>query len=434
MFNIQGQRGKQAGFTLIETLVALVVMGFGLLSIAGMQLHLSRNADIAKQRTEATRLAQERIETLRSFTGIDTGTINWNGLASGSEIITPATYLSDTANATNVSYTRTWTLTGTTTQSMRPAFVAVNWVDRAGEAQTVTLATVISKTKPSDSGYLNFPLPQNTTLKRPLNRNINVPVPALNLGGGKSALKLSANLTLIFSDVSGGVVQKCTGNTDVTAVNYAQGAGNGSMGGLDCASFTAFILAGYVSGSLTTNAVSGNPNAPIPNDIPTMPTGINTSGITGWDDSGGKTISCVYRVASDQVSPFAEIPSFHYYLCVIPVTASGANSTWGGTVRLGGVLTTSTNKVCRFEYAASSFASPNMRNVQPYISVSDSLDNQNYYIDSSGTTCDTLTSAGGSLANGGSVVTTLHQNCRSDASPTTTNTGTCPLTTYNTGP
>ena len=78
MFDLQRHRRKEAGFTLIETLVALVVMGFGVLSLAGMQLNLSRSGDVAKQRTEATRLAQEKVETLRSFTGISSGTLNWN--------------------------------------------------------------------------------------------------------------------------------------------------------------------------------------------------------------------------------------------------------------------------------------------------------------------------------------------------------------------
>ena len=431
MFDLPRHHRKEAGFTLIETLVALVVMGFGVLSIAGMQLNLSRSGDVAKQRTEATRLAQEKVETLRSFTGISSGTLNWNGLASNSDFITPDTFRTGFTNATNVTYTRTWTLGGAITDPLRAAAVTVAWNDRANVAQSVTLSTVLSKSDPSDSGFLTFPLPQNTNLKRPKNRNINVPVPSIDLGGGKSALQLAAGLTVVFSDISGGVVQKCIGT--VTAVSYASGAGNGVTVG--CTNYTAFILAGYVSGSLSTTVVAGNPTAPIPNDVATMPTGINTSSITNWDSSSGKTISCVYRVASDQTTGI-ELPSYHYYLCVIPVTSSGTNSAWSGTVRLGGVTTSNNQtKVCRFEYAASSFLTSNMRNVQAYSNVNDSLDNQNYYIESSaGATCPTITSTGGTVANGGAVATTLHQDCRSSASPSTTAGGTCPLSTYDNGP
>ena len=440
MFTLQHRHHKQAGFTLIEALVALVVMGFGLLAVAGMQLNLARNADVAKQRTEAIRLAQEKIEALRSFTSIasiSAGDINWNELATSSDVITPANYLAGATNATNATYTRNWTLGGVIADPMRTASVTVTWNDRAGEAQSVTLATVLSKSDPSDSGFLTFPLPQNTNLKRPKNRNINVPVPAIDLGGGKSALKLATNLTIVFSDISGSVVQKCTGN--VTATDYAAGAGNGATVG--CTDYPAFLLAGYVSGSLQTTVVTGNPNNPIPNDSVTMPTGINTSNLTGWDSSGGKTISCVYRVASDQTTG-VEIPTLHYYLCVIPVTASGTGSAWSGTVRLGGVKTTDDRtKVCRFQYAASSFLSSNMRNVQAYSNVNESLDNQNYYIESStNDSCPSISSSECSsnspctIANGGIVATTMHQNCRSSKTPSTIFDGTCPLATHNTGP
>src|SRR5687768_8847406 len=55
------------GFALIEAMVAGLVMAFGMLAIIGLQLSLSRNADFAKSRTEATRLAQEQMEELRSY-------------------------------------------------------------------------------------------------------------------------------------------------------------------------------------------------------------------------------------------------------------------------------------------------------------------------------------------------------------------------------
>jgi type IV pilus modification protein PilV len=427
-------RSHQLGMSLLEALVALVVMAFGMLALAGMQLNLSRSADVAKQRTEAMRLAHERVENMRSFTGIAAGTINWNGLDD----------LTRTFSTTNATYAIDSSMSGTDADSMRVASVTVRWLDRAGDSaqvngfaadgttafsfnQQVSLSTVISRTDPRDSGFVGNPLPLNTVLRRPKNRNINIPIAAIALPGGRSAYELAPGVTIVFSDFSGSVIERCTATVDATS--YAEGTAG-------CSTFDAYILAGYVSGLITpTGTPAAAASAPY-FPAPTLPTGINTTGLTGWDSSDGKVISCIYTRAVDQNDlsppPTATDTLAHYYLCLIPVTPGG---TYSGTVRLGGVPTNSNYKVCRFQYAASSSLTSNMRNVQPYVDVGESLDSQNYYLqNSNNNSCPTITSAGGTIANRGSVATTLHQNCRSSASPTTTAAGTCPLTTYNTLP
>ena len=169
------------GFTLIESLIALLVAGLGLLTLSVVQMKLVQNADLARQRGEATRLAAEKIESSRGYTSITgAGASAWNGLAGGT----------DTATS-NVSYTRNWTLDGDIAQPMRQLKVDVSWTDRAGVAQLLTLSSVISRTDPADVGLLGFPLPANTTLKRPKNRNLNIPVPALDLGNGQSVVQLT---------------------------------------------------------------------------------------------------------------------------------------------------------------------------------------------------------------------------------------------------
>lgn len=418
---------RQAGFTLLEALIALLVMAFGMLALAGMQLSLSRGADIAKQRTEAMRLAQEQMETLRSYASLTA----WNALAGGT----------NTA-ATNTTYTRTWAFGGASTDTMRPVTVTVAWADRtsAADNQTVTLASVISQTDPADSGFLGFPLPENKNLKRPKNRNINIPVPAVSLGTtGKSAYQIAAGVTIVFSDISGSVVERCTGAVDATT--YVAGTAG-------CTVLNAYILAGYVTGDITPSGTPA-PAASAPFfPAPTLPTGVNTSGLNGWDVAGGIPISCIYTRATDQNDnippPTATIALAHYYLCIIPVTATGAGSAWSGTLRLGGLPTTSDYKVCRFQYPTSSYLTANMRNAQPYVGVNESLDNQNYYItNSGGASCPSISANVGNITRTASdtLVTTLHQDCRSSLFPNaaaiataTAANGTCPLTTHNTLP
>ena len=68
---------------------------------------------------------------------------------------------------------------------------------------------------------------------------------------------------------------------------------------------------------------------------------------------------------------------------MIPVATNGS---WSGTIRLAGMTSGNSSSqwlVCRVEYPSSTFQTDNERNHQPYASVAESLDSQNYYIKSS---------------------------------------------------
>lgn len=363
-------RVLQRGFTILEALIAMAVIAFGLMGVAGIQALMARNTDVAKQRSEATRLAQQQIEQMRSFGSIAAvaGQVAWDTLANGSDTLT-----------TNTTYTRAWTIAGSASDPMRRVSVNVAWTDRVGEANSVTLNSVISKTDPIDVGLLGFPLPQNSTLKRPKNRNINIPIPALDLGNGKSVYQMSSNLAVVFSNDSGYVVMKCT--FVVTSATQLS----------SCSEYSAYILAGYVSKS-GSNFPSG--------------LGIDTALL-----SGTSTIDCTFEDAYDQNSPDLNgngvidstervaIAGYKYYLCVIAVPQGGS---WSGKVRLRGMQTGSNYLVCRFQFPAATGVTSNQRNAQPYSAVNESLDNQNYVIEN-GSSCPTIDG----------FATTLHQNCRS---------------------
>ena len=220
-------RRQCSGVSLLEALVAMVLMAGGLVGLLAMQMTLARSADIAKQKGEAVRLAQQQIESMRSFTTLvaTPGHLAWTDLGAGNDAV-----------SSNTTFTRTWTLSGSADDALREVSVSLAWQDRAGTEQRLTLQSVISKTDPADVGALGFPLPANTTLKRPKNRNLNIPVPAKELGGGKSVYQLSSNFAVVFNNDSGYVVRKCN-----KTINNEADMDEG------CVDYAAMILAGYIS-------------------------------------------------------------------------------------------------------------------------------------------------------------------------------------------
>jgi prepilin-type N-terminal cleavage/methylation domain-containing protein len=355
-------RGER-GFTLIESLVSMLVMAGGLFGLLATQTMLARHADLARQRAEAVRLAQERVENLRSYTMIATteGHLAWDDLDDGTDEI-----------ETNAAFTRTWTVAGSPDDPLRQVDVMLNWVDRDGQPQTVTMRTVISQTDPADVGALGFPLPANTTLKRPKNRSMGIPVPAIELGDGRSVYQLASNFAVLFDNDSGFIVQRCD-----HVVETIEDTESG------CEEYEAYILAGYVS-----KTMSSFPSA----------LGVSTAGLTGLDTT--RTASCTFGDAKDQNTGVA-IAGYKHYLCILPMNTGGA---WSGTLRLTGMSTGTNYRVCRFQYASASGLSANARNVQPYVEVDDSMDGQNYIITTSGS-CPTV--------NG--LQTVLHQACTSSS-------------------
>lgn len=360
---------RSRGFTLLEALIALVVVAVGLVTLVGVQLRLSRDAEVAKQRTEAARLAQEKLEELRTFTQIDAGAgvASWEGLAAGDETVAGLT--------SNTSFTRSWTLGGAADDTQRPLQVSVAWANRASDdTETLTLNSVVSRTDPETAGSLAFPREGQRALKRPKNRSLNIPVPSLDLGDGRSVYQFSSDLAVVFSNDTGYVVMTCP--FEVEDADDLVG----------CNEFPGYLLAGYVSGSMPT------------------PLGIDTSGLAGLSGAAQCTIGAAKDVGTGE-----SIADYRYYMCVLPVAETGHS--WSGKIKLTGMNSGTSRLVCRYQYPAVEGMSPNERNVQPYVGVHDSLDTQNYKI-TTASTCPTESVVG----TGKSAVElelTLHQNCRS---------------------
>jgi type IV pilus assembly protein PilV len=71
---------KQKGFTLIEVLIGLIILAIGILAVAGMQITSIIGTSFSNNLSQASVIAQDRLEFLKSLplndARLDTGTYN----------------------------------------------------------------------------------------------------------------------------------------------------------------------------------------------------------------------------------------------------------------------------------------------------------------------------------------------------------------------
>jgi len=200
----------QRGVTLIEALVALVIMSFGMVALVGLQGNLRRSGDLAKQRSEAMRIAQAELATLRSFSVLDKP----EGAAATirdyeKDIVTVPPH-AVVAENTNTTFILSRTVTTYTEPQGKSVRVTVRWRDRSDADQSLFLDTVISRTDPVYAMALGITPPTNG-IRQTDGRNPVIPPTAKDLGNGSSAFRPGANATAvwIFNNVTGVIVGKC---------------------------------------------------------------------------------------------------------------------------------------------------------------------------------------------------------------------------------
>lgn len=115
-------RAGERGFTLVEAMIALVIFGFFLMAITWHQMNSAHSVAHARHVTDATSLAQSRLEQLVRQPVAS--------LASGSHPNNPVTE----TGATGGIYTQAWTVRADPrVADVREVVVSVNWTDKDGD-------------------------------------------------------------------------------------------------------------------------------------------------------------------------------------------------------------------------------------------------------------------------------------------------------------
>jgi len=162
--------GRRRGVSLVEALVAMAVMGFGMVGLVGMQSGLRNNADLAKQRTEATRIAQERLELRKAFSSL-AASPDRNSFASVN------TRAPETVAGVSASFTVTEIVPAQTNPLQKSLVVGIEWVDRTGTPQTVRLVSALAAVAPELAGALALSA-NDSPARMPRGRNRAIPVDA----------------------------------------------------------------------------------------------------------------------------------------------------------------------------------------------------------------------------------------------------------------
>lgn len=134
---------KQSGFSLIEVLIAVVVLATGLLALTALQGALLRNSADAKARSQLAAYAQSLMEDARQqgYGAIPTGT--------NDDLLSTATGNSLTAAAqamgvSELTETSTISEVANGTSSYKVVNLQLNWRDVAGAVRSLRMSSVVS--------------------------------------------------------------------------------------------------------------------------------------------------------------------------------------------------------------------------------------------------------------------------------------------------
>lgn len=131
---------RRRGISMIEVVIALGILAFGVLAAAAAQLSSVRFNRNSRLRTEAYYLAEQQMENFKSMTSTQLTAV----LAAGSYPNDPNNPIDPDPNDNQViSFNRSWTLTADTPEiGVYTIQVQVTWTDGFGVSRNVTLESL----------------------------------------------------------------------------------------------------------------------------------------------------------------------------------------------------------------------------------------------------------------------------------------------------
>lgn len=369
-------RSFQQGVTLIEALVALLIMAFGMVAMVGVEGNLRRSADVARQRSEAVRLGQQEIEQLRAF-----GTLTLQPNAEAPARAYDQIIEGEISNAGDQSSNTQFHLTRSVVSNAgsRELQVTVAWADRAASGtepnNSIRLSAIIGRVDPKLAASLSIP-PNGQPTLQPLARSPDIPLTAKDLGNGQSIFKppaLSSSIAWVLDNRTGAITKRCVGlapsssSADLTLSDVATYCTN---------DVNALLLSGFVR--FSTGDVP-DPELPL---SPALPLNV---GLVGFTTSGTPSVTVTppshecFDNAPATADP-TQTEGVRFYCAVYPFVRTPPS--WDGRLNLLDMpLGTGGYKVCRYsaDYDGDLTLS-NREHPLNYLLVSTALTRQNFLV------------------------------------------------------
>ena len=382
----------ERGTTLLEALIAFLVLSIGILTVGRVQSHLRLGSDIARQRSEAVRLGQEELESLRGFAVAAAS----SGMHSYAEIASAAATIDAAGGyATHTSYRLQRDVESSADGDSKAMAVTVTWADRSGQPQRIVLNSMIVGLDPAYSAALTL-APAHTSVHGAFKRSAWIPLFAKDLGNGKSAFKpvAAGSLAFVLDNRSGLVEGVCSGVDPAVATSALTTANL-----LGCTAGAAYLVSGTIRFSFATPPSAEQAHDP-PLDLAVAltPTGGTYPLSPSCTAEALKTVrvtaSGIERV---QDVPLAATPAFlgvaswsetgdrhvAYHCLVYPL----ANGRWSGHTSIVPAgwtigLAPLDRRVCRYatDLDGSGSIDANAEHPADYVDVSTPLAQQNFLV------------------------------------------------------
>jgi Tfp pilus assembly protein PilV len=367
-------RQRRCGVVLIEALVALLIVSFGIVALGAMQAQFRRSADLARERGDALRLATRELETLRAYASLDAEADSFAAIQPAERLLGSQ----ETGANTDFQLSREVSDRSAILKSLR---VQLSWHDRAGDAQQLVLDSFIDGADPGLGFALGLGADQE--LRGVAARHPGIPPDARDLGDGRSALKPAgaAAIAYVFDNIHGVITSRCSvpaakALADLNATDLS-----------DCAAMqNGYLLAGAIRFSLDTPPDSEHPaSAALPLGLKLVLTSahhLQTPSYECYSDAP----------ASAGANP---LQTLVLYNCLVTPNTDRP-PVWSGFLDLSGLAFSGDGAVTVCRYSANYDGSKdtqgqdlidNPEHPEQYLNVAGPLRNQNFLVIAAGQIC-----------------------------------------------